>query len=123
MKAEHGVMVKLFNKRLTQAIETHYDGTYELVGKEDLKDPKYADLNKYRYTVNAMELNRSTTTERRSFSNGGVSQSSSTSVTVDLFFTDRTTGNKLNKTGFESSSYITSLRDLGLYLSKYQKKG
>jgi len=116
MKAEKGIMQKSFNKKLQKAFGDYYDGPFELVGKKDLEDPKYADSSIYRYVLDAVMVDKTEHITRTA-----TGQSTRTTYIMDVFFYDRLEKKKLPRTGYIASTYITSVRQLAKHLKKIKE--
>lgn len=110
MKAEQGILQKHFNKNLGNAMSEYYKGPYELVGKKDLESASYADLTKYRYTIDYVQT--------------GSIPSGQTGREVPIFdvrFYDRLNQTYLNRPGVQSNNYIGALRKFSKLLEKNTK--
>jgi len=114
MKAEKGIAQKLYNKKIEDAFSSTYKGAFELVGKKDLDDPKYADLTKYRYTVNHYQTGSTRHSERKP--NGQYVEKDIPIFDVVIY--DRLMKKELNRPGIQTSTYIDAMRQLGKLLEK-----
>lgn len=119
MKAEQGIMQKKYNRELQEAFEKHYTGPFELVGKKDLESEKYADLSKYRYTVDYFKTGETIIRERDSKLPNHIIEHKT--ITVDIVFHDRLNNKDLNRPGIQTSTYIDALRQLGKMLEASTK--
>jgi hypothetical protein len=110
MKADQGIMQKMYNKNLGNAMGEYYQGPYELVGKKDLESPNYADLTKYRYTINYVQVGSITS-----------GQTGRDEAIYDVCFYDRLQQVYLNKPGVQSVSYIGAVRRFSKLLAQSTK--
>gem|GEM_PF-4022177 len=117
MKAEKGIMQKMYNRNLQTAFSGTYTGPFELIGKKDLEDPKYADLSKYRYTVNYYETGSIRQEERKP--NGQYIEK--VVPFMDIVFHDRLMKKDLNRPGISTTTYIDAMRQPGKLLEKKDK--
>ena len=114
MKAEQGIMQKRFNHVLENYFKKTYTGPFELVGKKDLEDAKYADMSKYRYTVNYYKTGEKTM-RRQDFKGNWFDDKI---AVMDVVFHDRLNNKDLNLPGIESGTYYQALEELGTMLEK-----
>jgi hypothetical protein len=117
MKAEQGIMQKKYNRELEDALGKYYTGTFELVGKKDLEDAKYADLSKYRYTINYFQVGKYVMRDREA--NGHIKEREI--GVYDVVFYDRVMKKDLNRPGIEESTYIGAMRKLSKMLEQKAK--
>jgi hypothetical protein len=111
LKAEGGWFSKTQNRGVQKLMLKHYNGAFEMVSAEDLKNiSKYADTETYRYLINRDEKNKWVAKSKSS-------TGTSTAEYAELIITDRKT-NEVAHLGSQSASYSLGIKGFAMYMKK-----